>query len=267
MTEIDLETMLANMRPKRASRTSRTTPERAHATGSTTTMPWDPIARAREVEAMVMKGAKRLYDSDKFRYQRFYGGIATAGSRGCNLRCLYCFNFARNEDPRGAGTFYSPREVRERLENIASRHDTGLARISGSENFLGEASARHLYEVIANSDLDFVTETNGIILGAMPRLLEKFKKLRNFRLRLSFKAPNALQFEKLTGSDSWGYVYQLQAIREIQARHIPLKVAYMPQFVDPNQIDVSGYALEEENMTYYPGVKDRLRIAGIKPKA
>lgn len=227
-------------------------------------MPFDPIKRCREIEAIVMKGNARLYDSDKFRYQRFYGGIATAGSRGCPLRCLFCWNFDRNDNPVGAGTFFSPYEVVDRLEGIAKRNNTDLARISGSENFLGMRSAKHLYEVIANSELSYVVETNAIMLGYQPRILDLFKDLRNFRIRLSYKASNGLQWEKLTGSNVWGFAYQQAAIREIQKRHIPLKVAFMPQFVNPREIDVSGYILEEETMKYYPGVKARLDNAKIK---
>ena len=225
---------------------------------------FDPIERSIAVEAIVMRGDKRLYDADKFRYQRFYGGIATAGSRGCSLRCLFCWNYDRNENPAGAGTFYSPQEVRGRLERIASRNDTDIARISGSENFLGMRSARHLYEVMNGSELSYVVETNGIFLGYMPEILDLLKPLKNFRIRLSYKAQNGLRWEKLTGSNAYGFAYQQKAIREIQARHIPLKVAFMPQFVNPVEIDVSGYALEEENMKYYSGVKARLDNAGIK---
>lgn len=225
---------------------------------------FDPIERSMAVEAIVMKGNKRLYDSDKFRYQRFYGGIATSGSRGCSLRCLFCWNFERNDNPAGAGTFYSPEEVVSRLERIAKRNGTDLARISGAENFLGERSAKHLRDVISNSDLSYIVETNAVILGFQPDILDMFENLRNFRIRVSYKASNGLQWEKLTGSNAYGFAYQQKAIREIQARHIPLKVAFMPQFVNPVEIDVSGYALEEENMKYYSGVKARLDNAGIK---
>lgn len=225
---------------------------------------FDPIQKAAEIEALVMRQGMRLYDPDKFRFQRFYGGIATAGSRGCSLRCLWCFNWDRNDNPMGAGKFYSPNEVRTKLESIANRNNTNLARISGSENFLGMQSAIHLYEIIANSDLDYVVETNAVMLGFCTDILDLFKDLRNFRLRISYKAQNGLQWENLTGTTSWGFAYQQKAIREIQARHIPLKVAYMPQFVDPYAIEVSGYILEEENMKYYPGVKARLDNASVK---
>jgi uncharacterized Fe-S cluster-containing radical SAM superfamily protein len=225
---------------------------------------FDPIQRAVEVEALVMRQGMRLYDSDKFRYQRFYGGIATAGSRGCLLRCLWCFNWDRNENPTGAGAFYRPDEVRMKLESIANKHNTNIARISGAENFLGMQSATHLYDIISNSDLDYVVETNAVILGFQPEILDLFEDLRNFRLRVSYKAQNGLQWETLTGTTSWGFAYQQKAIRAIRERCIPMSVAFMPQFVNPYEIDVSSYSLEEEHMKYYPGVKARLDNAAVK---
>lgn len=226
---------------------------------------FDALQQSVEMEQIVMRGNRRLYDADKFRYQDFYGGIATCGAKACNLKCRACWNFTRNEHPEQGGTFYSPSEVAARLEKLA-KGKTDTARISGAENFLGLKSARHLYEVIDGSDLFFVVETNAVVIGAMPQILDEFKKLNNFRLRVSIKATNGLMWEKFTGSNSWGFYYQQKAIKEIQARHIPLKVAFMPQFVDANKIDVSGYILEEENMRYYPGVKARLDEVGLKPR-
>jgi uncharacterized Fe-S cluster-containing radical SAM superfamily protein len=224
---------------------------------------YDPIKRSKEVEAQVMDGEKRMYSPEKFRLQRFYGGIATAGSVGCNLCCAYCWNFERNKCP--SGTFFSPSEIARKLLNIAKKGDVGFARISGCEPFLGDSSASHLAEVIDLApDLEFVVETNGVILGHDPTLLERFKGHNNILFRVSIKATDGLSWERITGSNSWGYMYQQRAIHALRVGHHNFKVAYMPQFVDAKNIDVAPHRLEEENLKYYAGTKARLKKNGVK---
>ena len=46
---------------------------------------FDPLERASQIEALVMKDNARKYY--RFRYARFYGGICTADAVGCNLLC------------------------------------------------------------------------------------------------------------------------------------------------------------------------------------
>ena len=73
-------------------------------------LPFDPVARAREVEGLVMDGPRRKYY--RFRAARYYGGIATADAVGCCLLCAYCWNYGRNLDPvRAKGFFVSPEEA------------------------------------------------------------------------------------------------------------------------------------------------------------
>ncbi len=222
---------------------------------------FDPLERSRQIEDIVMKGNKRLYDNDKFRFQRFYGGIVTAGSRGCNLKCAPCWNYERNECPDCAGSFYSPSEVVLKLEKLA-RGKTSVARISGCESILGEASARHLASIIQSSELDYVIETNAVCIGAYPWLLDYFEG-NNFRFRVSLKANNGLLWEKFTGSNAFGFVYQQRGIEELRKRHIPYRIAFMPQFIDYRSLDYDPYILEDENLRYYPGVKKRLQERGL----
>jgi uncharacterized Fe-S cluster-containing radical SAM superfamily protein len=241
--KLDKYEMLARMQakgqpqPEKAARERRTS-QAPICSIAEPTRPYDPVARSREIERLVMRDHKRL--AYKFRFQRFYGGIATCDCIGCNLLCAYCWNYSRNLNPGSDrdATFCSPLDVATRLETIAKRGQTDMARISGCEPFLGAASAKWLADIISNSDLSFVIETNGVMIGAWPHILESFKELRNFRIRLAFKGENALEFEKITSCDAMGYAYQHRAIAECQKRHIPLKVAFMPQFVSGRNIDV-----------------------------
>jgi uncharacterized Fe-S cluster-containing radical SAM superfamily protein len=268
ISQSELNSLLGNMKKKGTKGTikhkplSATTEKKVVKCPIIDDQPFDAIKRAGEVEKIVMEGNKRLFY--KFRYQRFYGGIATADAIGCNLLCKYCWNYQRNHDLTfdPSARLFSPKEISSKLESIAG-NKTNMARISGCEPFLGHASARHLADIIKMTDLDFVIETNGVMLGAMPELLNHLEGARNFTIRMSLKAKNGLQFEKVTGANSWGYYYQLKAIEEIRKKYIPYKIAYMPQFINYQEIELPGY-LEEENMRYYEGTKARLIKAGLK---
>ncbi len=128
-------------------------------------LPFNPVERAKEVERIVMHDGKRKYY--RFRYTRYYGGIVTADTVGCNLLCAYCWNYFKNLHPEKHGKFYSPEEVAERLLKIARSKNCNLFRISGAEPILGKASAKHVAEVIAYTDGEFILETNGLMLWSL----------------------------------------------------------------------------------------------------
>ncbi|MHB8118609.1 MAG: hypothetical protein ACYDHX_07790 [Methanothrix sp.] len=228
---------------------------------------FDAFKRSQEIEMLVMRGEARLYDLDKFRFQKFYGGIITAGSRGCGLDCTPCWNHERNACPSKGGAFLRPSEVAAKLEKLAGKK-TDKARISGCEPILGSASAQHLANIISGSRLDYVIETSAVAIGAFPEILSLFDGLDNYLFRVSLKATNALDWERFTGTDAFGFVYQQRGIQAIQERHLPYKIAFMPQFIDYRQIDErNAYRLEEENLKYYPGVKARMLERGLRVRA
>ena len=94
-----------------------------------------------------MRNGKRKYY--RFRYTRYYGGIVTADTVGCDLLCAYCWNYFKNLRPEKYGEFYSPEQVAERLLKITRAKNCYLFRISGAEPILGKESAKHVAEVIA----------------------------------------------------------------------------------------------------------------------
>lgn len=156
----------------------------------------------------------------------------------------------------------SPAQVVSKLEKLAGKK-TDKARISGCEPVLGRVSAQHLADIISSSKLEFVVETNAVCLGAYPELFDLFESLDNYRFRVSLKATNGLDWEKFTGANVWGYVYQQKAIKELLSRHIKHSIAFMTNFVDYNKIDYQNtYALEDENLRYYPGTKRACKHVG-----
>jgi len=219
---------------------------------------FDPIKRSEEVEAIVMKGPARAYY--RFRFARFYGGIITADAIGCNLLCAYCWSFQKNLSPEGQGEFYRPSEVALKLRKLSRSNDCDQYRISGSEPFLGEASAKHIERIINVVGGSWVIETNGLIIGYQPKILDLFKNLDIF-WRVTIKGHNKEIFEKVTGAKGEFFKYPLQAIDELKARGLRLQVAYNPEFVRLNlpRIDV-----EHEKLHTYSGVAARMKARGLR---
>jgi uncharacterized Fe-S cluster-containing radical SAM superfamily protein len=223
-------------------------------------LPFDPIQRSEKVEKIVMQGDKRRYY--RFRYAKFYGGIVTADAIGCNLLCAYCWNHSRNMNPSKSGEFYSPSEVASKLLGLAKRHDSDQFRISGAEPILGIASAQHLAEVIRLVDRYFIIETNGVMLGADPTLIEILKPLSRIHVRLCIKAHHGLDFEKIAGAKAEGFAYQLMAVEALRKARIRHTVAVMHPFVDPNKLPCRVH--EVEDLISYKSTSNNLKQRGFE---
>jgi uncharacterized Fe-S cluster-containing radical SAM superfamily protein len=233
-------------------------------------LPFDPITRSHEVESIVMQGLARAYY--KFRYQPFYGGVCTANASGCCLLCIYCWNFQRNEYPlkRADERFIETSMVAEKLLGMYAKHSGSSMRVSGCEPFLGVDSTLHIAEVLEmvrkqGFNGQFIFETNGIMIGHNPDLLDLIKPFKPY-IRLCIKADNQEDFERITGAQGSGYELQIKAANEIDARNIPCDVAIMPQFVEESEIVLRTpfVDIETEKLKYYVGTKKRLKARGIE---
>ncbi len=222
-------------------------------------LPFDPIQQSHEVEKIVMQGDKRRYY--RFRYAKFYGGIVTADAIGCNLLCAYCWGYSRNLNPSWSGEFYSPSEVAGKLLGLAERRECHQFRPSGAEPILGRASALHLAEVIKGVGGSFIIETNGVMLGADPTLVEILKPLHNIHVRLCIKAHNGLDFEKITGAKAEGFANQLRTVEILGRARVSHSVAVMAPFVDPNRLPCQ--VDEVEDLISYKSTEKNLRQRGL----
>jgi uncharacterized Fe-S cluster-containing radical SAM superfamily protein len=72
--------------------------------------------------------------------------------------------------------FFSPGDVATKVKALQLKHGVDQFRISGREPILGEASAKHLGEVIRLCKSKVVVETNVILLGRDPSLLDSIPK-------------------------------------------------------------------------------------------
>jgi len=232
-------------------------------------LPFDPIARSREVERLVMCGSRRRYY--RFRYSRHYGGIVTADATGCNLLCAYCWNYRRNLNPEGMGSLYPPEGVAEKLLQIAQRKGVNLFRISGAEPVLGQNSMDHLVMVIEEIGSSFILETNGIMLGYMPKLADQLKSL-DVSVRVAIKGWNELSFERITGADGKAFRYQIAALEELSRRGITVWPAIMSDlFGEDGQRKIRAKLreagiekIELEELNRYPFVLENLRKRGVE---
>jgi uncharacterized Fe-S cluster-containing radical SAM superfamily protein len=221
---------------------------------------FDPIQRSKDVESIVMKGDQRAYY--RFRHAPFYGekGIVTADAMGCNFLCAYCWNYTRNEHPKGMGSFHSPSDVAHRLQKIAAKKQCNQFRLSGSEPILGEASASHIAEVIKLCSGSWVIETNGLMLGYDLKLLDLFPK--DVFWRVTIKATGREMFEKVTGAMGEFAEYPVAAITEMENRGLNLEVAYNKKYV-PDVDWFRNFNCEFETTRFYPGVKPRMVARGL----
>ncbi len=222
-------------------------------------IPFDPIQRSSEVEQMVRQGDKRRYY--RFRYAKFYGGIVTADAVGCNLLCAYCWNYSRNLNPDKYGEFYSASEVAGKLLELSKKRRCSQFRISGAEPILGRASALHLADIISQVDGNFIIETNGVMLGADPSLIEILKPLPHVHVRLCIKAHCGADFEKITGAKASAFIYQLRVAKALREARIAHSIAVMEPFVDPKKLPF--YVDEVEDYIPYKSTEKNLKARGI----
>jgi uncharacterized Fe-S cluster-containing radical SAM superfamily protein len=195
--------------------------------------PFDPMRRSEEIESLVMRGERRRYY--RFRSSGHYGGVVTADTVGCNLLCAYCWNHRKNENPT-QGEFCSADEVLLRLRTEAGRTGIRNFRISGAEPILGERSARHLAEVLSAFPGRFIVETNGIILGYSPDLLDLLLPHDPY-FRLTIKGDCAERFEEITGATGAAFRFQVEALSELRKRGGTCRIAAMVGAVDSRRLE------------------------------
>jgi len=236
--------------------------------------PFDPLARAAEIETKVMRGGKRLYL--KFRAAPYYGGIATGDAIGCCFLCAYCWNYARNADPSRFGKFYPPEEVASTLLHIAQKRFFNLFRITGSEPILGESSFEHLLSVIhfifeREPRASFILETNGFLLGFNPRWVERLKN-KNVVVRIALKGTDADSFEKITGAKKEFFDFPFLALQELERHGIRAWPAAMNDLFTEEEVKslerlLDGYhikaELELEVLEPYPFVLENMKRRGV----
>jgi uncharacterized Fe-S cluster-containing radical SAM superfamily protein len=233
--------------------------------------PFDPVDIALQTERIVCKKGSRKYTN--FYCTGVYGGISTAYTVGCNLRCVFCWVSWGRDYPHSTGTFYSSSEVFNKLTLNARKKKIKKLRISGGEPTLCFAHLKAALDLLNDTDYLFILETNGIMLGRNPGWIEELERYPNIHVRISIKAGNAKGFERRTGAIGDCHLLPFRAVAKFAGSGISFHVAAMTdtRLMDKEEraqmlekLKHAGYSdyLEEERCDPYPTAIARLKKAG-----
>lgn len=227
---------------------------------------FNPIELAELTRNIVCKNNRRKYY--RFRSSRFYGGIATADSVGCCLRCVFCWSWNIATKAEECGSFYSPQEVAGKLIAIAKKKKLRQLRISGNEPTI---CRQHLIRglKLIPEDYLFILETNGILIGNDITYAEELSRFTNLYVRVSIKGTNEEEFSRLTGAIPQGFQLQLKALENLSKYKVNVHPACMTSFSPPENIAALKKRLkaispafenfEVEELILYPAVEERLK--------
>lgn len=227
---------------------------------------YNPLELTEKVEETVIKNSQKKYF--RFRPTKFYRGVSTADTLGCNLLCKFCWNFNRNQKTKEMGEFYSPEEVANKLTKMAESKDYHQLRISGGEPTIGR---KHLLEVLENvpGKYHFILETNGILIGENQTYSDQFSQFDNTHVRVSLKGADKGEFSRLTGARPEFYTLQLKALENLRLNNVSYHASVMSLKDDfsglrkkLSQIDPS-MQLEVEQLKLYNHVKRRMKQSGL----
>ena len=228
---------------------------------------YNPLDLSKKTENIVVKGKNKKYY--RFRATGFYGGIATADTVGCNLRCKFCWsgNSVWNADK--TGVFYSSEQVAKELLEISEKKKFHQLRISGGEPTIGRD---HLISLLKNipEKLIFILETNGILLGEDKTYVKDLSNFKNIHVRVCLKGCDKEEFSWLTGADKTGFRYQTRALENLRDEKISFNIALVSTRKDTKALfqklkdmGLDKIMVEEEEINLYPQVRRRLEKEGL----
>lgn len=243
---------------------------------------YDPFELAKIVRTFVARINKGVEERKyyRFRASRWYGGIATGDVVGCNLRCKFCWGwrYTHNTDK---GYFYSPNNVAEKIIEIALSKGYKYVRLSGGEPTL---TVNHLFSIldrVEETQLTFVLETNGLIIGYDENIAKKLARYTNIIVRVSFKGTTCSEFHELTNAYHQFFEYQFKALENLLNSGMkPGKDFYpavMLSFTTNENYTVFKKRLsqihphllqfiDEEYVIFYPHVVEMLNKHKLKPR-
>jgi uncharacterized Fe-S cluster-containing radical SAM superfamily protein len=237
---------------------------------------YDPVVLARETEKIVTNESLRKYYR-KARGEKWYRGISSAYCCGCNLRCVFCWSGFPRDNPDKIGEFYTPKQVYTELRGVALKHGYKQLRMTGNEPTVGRDHLFGILREVDGTDLLFILETNGILIGHDRHYGEQLSDFKNLHVRVSLKATGPQEFSRLTGTTPESFSLQIAALKNLLDAGVSFHQAIMMSF-----ITLEGYEqlksnlqaidkrllsnLEEEHVILYPPVIERLKQAGLSTK-
>ena len=240
------------------------------------TIMYDPVILAKETEKIVIKENLRKYYR-RGRGEKWYGGITSVYCCGCNPRCVFCWSGFPRDKPDKIGEFYAPQQVVRELREVALKHGYKQLRMTGNEPTIGKGHLFGILREVDQTDLLFILETNGILIGHGRHYGEQLSDFKNLHVRVSLKATGPQEFSRLTGATPESFNLQLAALKNLLDVGVSFHPAIMMSFVAPEgyeQLKSNLQAvdkglvsnLEEEHVILYPPVIERLKQAGLSTK-
>ena len=227
---------------------------------------YNPIELTKRIENIVVNNNLKKYY--RFRGTGFYGGISTADTVGCNLRCKFCWSDSSVWNAKNTGEFYLPEQVADKIHDIARKKGYNKLRISGGEPTIGR---NHLLTLLKKINIKFlfILETNGILLGVDKTYVEELSQFKNLHIRLCLKGATSEEFSFLTGAKE-GFKYQLKALKNLRDVGVSFNIALVSIQKNQNlllnrlrEMDLDHIMIEKEEIKLYPQVKKRLNSEGI----
>jgi uncharacterized Fe-S cluster-containing radical SAM superfamily protein len=202
-----------------------------------------------------------------------YGGISTAYTVGCCLRCVFCWVDFSRDFPEARGEFHTPEQVTGRLIGNARRKRVPRLRMSGGEPTLCKRHLLAVLERIEPTGYSFILESNGIPIAADEDYPADLARYTCAHIRVSLKAGTAAGFEARTGARGKFWELPFVAIERLLAAGADFHVAAMtdPRLMSQAEraallarLRRAGYTdwVEEERCDAYRSTVKRLRAAG-----
>lgn len=230
------------------------------------------------MERLVVRPAHGVQERKyyRFRVDRWYGGIVTGDCVGCGLSCKFCWVSDKvRYRPKEIGSFYSPRQVAERLLALAEKSGLSQLRLSGGEPTIGRLHLIELLDELKGSGCSFILETNGILLGHDPTYAEQLSRYDFIHVRVSLKGCSEEEFHRLTGARPEDFRLQLRALENLTRCGVECHPAAMISFSSRESLkalmerlrEISPTLVEEfevEELILYPHVVKRLQAYGLR---
>lgn len=239
---------------------------------------YDPVARHEAVEKLVTRDKGEVQERKywRFRVDRWYGGIITADAVGCGLICKYCWvSDVVMFKPAVVGEFYSPEYVAETLADMAEKRGLTQLRVSGGEPTIGKKHLLQLLNNLRDKKLNFILETNGILIGYDNSYAKDLANYSFIHVRVSLKGCSEKEFTMLTDAKPEGFRLQLKALENLVKSGTECHPAVMTSFSQENSLkqlvqqlgSISQKLvdnLETEELILYPRVRRKVLQQRLK---
>ena len=246
---------------------------------------YDPVELAARVEEAVAprRGGVQLRRYYRFRRDRWYGGIVTGDVVGCNLRCGFCWAYYFTWGGLDRGRILEPGEAVERLVSMARRYGVPRVRLSGGEPTIGFDHLVEVIEGVTGEGLEFILETNGVLIGAREELARRLAGFHGsgLEVRVSIKGTSPEEFHMLTKARPEAWRLQLRALELLVAYGLEpgeeVYPAVMLSFTDERGARrILGElarihprlarSIDPEYVILYPHVRRLMARTGLKPR-